>query len=65
MSPQVWIVLSGVVVNVAVVIFGIGTLRGELRRIWKDFPPHRHINGKILFPADYEPTDLERLGGVH
>lgn len=22
----------------------------------KDFPPHRHQNGTILYPFDYEPT---------
>ena len=23
--------------------------------IQKDFPPHRHINGSVLYPAGYEP----------
>ncbi|MGP8271832.1 MAG: hypothetical protein ACLQLH_17345 [Terracidiphilus sp.] len=29
----------------------------------QDFPPHRHINGKILYPRDYEPAVVERLHG--
>jgi hypothetical protein len=64
MSPQVWGIL-GIAVNAAIILIGIGQMKGELKRIWKDFPPHRHVNGKVLYPADYEPTDIERLGGVH
>jgi hypothetical protein len=26
-----------------------------------DFPPHRHINGKILYPREYEPAKVERM----
>lgn len=29
----------------------------------QDFPPHRHINGKILYPRDYEPALVEKLHG--
>lgn len=29
----------------------------------RDYPPHRHINGKILFPHDYEPAQVEQLDG--
>lgn len=30
----------------------------------QDYPPHRHINGKILYPHDYEPAVVERLHGA-
>lgn len=52
------------VAELAVLVFGVAapiiwsTLR--LRSIFKDFPPHRHINGTILYPADYAPTEVER-----
>jgi len=31
--------------------------------LFKDYPPHRHINGKILFPSGYEPPSVEKLDG--
>jgi hypothetical protein len=27
----------------------------------KDFPLHRHVNGKILFPKGYSPPAIETL----
>ena len=29
--------------------------------VLKDFPPHRHISGKILYPDAFEPTVIESL----
>jgi hypothetical protein len=29
--------------------------------VLKDFPPHRHVNGAILYPEGYEPTEIQRL----
>ena len=26
-----------------------------------DFPPHKHINGKIVYPKHYEPTIVEEM----
>jgi hypothetical protein len=31
----------------------------------QDFPPHRHINGKILYPHEYKPAAVEHLPGAH
>ena len=28
----------------------------------KDYPPHRHINGKIVYPKEYQPARTESLG---
>lgn len=25
----------------------------------ENFPPHRHVNGKIIFPKGFEPTAME------
>lgn len=50
--------------ELGVLIFGVAApiiwsaLR--LRSVLKDFPPHRHINGTIIYPSGYAPTDLER-----
>jgi len=32
----------------------------RLRSILMDFPPHRHTNGKILYPKGYEPSKSEQ-----
>lgn len=29
----------------------------RLRNILQDFPPHRHVNGKIIFPKGYKPDE--------
>ena len=29
----------------------------------RDYPPHRHINGKIIYPKEYQPARTESLGG--
>jgi hypothetical protein len=28
----------------------------------KDFPPHRHINGNVLYPKDYAPEKAQAMG---
>lgn len=29
----------------------------------KDYPPHRHFNGSILYPKEYPPSKIEHLRG--
>lgn len=29
--------------------------------VLKDFPPHRHVNGAVIYPEGYEPTAVQRL----
>jgi hypothetical protein len=29
----------------------------------KDYPPHRHINGKLIYPREYQPARMETLAG--
>ncbi len=26
-----------------------------------DYPPHRHINGSIIYPDEYPPAKIERI----
>lgn len=30
--------------------------------VQKDFPPHRHINGHVLYPKDYAPEPEQTRG---
>jgi hypothetical protein len=52
--------------ELTVMIFGVAApvLWGaaRLRSIMKDFPPHRHLNGKIMYPAGYAPGKTEAIG---
>lgn len=51
------------VAELAVLIFGVAApliwswLR--LRSLLKDFPPHRHVDGVILYPQGYTPGRVE------
>ena len=29
----------------------------------ESFPPHRHINGHIIYPKQYEPTEVGNMKG--
>lgn len=33
----------------------------RLLDVSKDFPPHRHINGNISYPQDYQPAKVGHL----
>ena len=33
--------------------------------VLKDFPPHRHMNGKIIYPKGFAPSEIETLEGQH
>ena len=38
----------------------------RIRSILQDFPPHRHIGSRILYPKGYEPPktgEMERVNG--
>lgn len=63
-----WTITAGDVLKA--IIFASGFLlmyakmafmAGDLKRIMSDFPPHRHIEGRILYPDKYEPTELGSL----
>lgn len=31
----------------------------------RDYPPHRHINGSVVYPAEYEPAKVGHLPIAH
>lgn len=66
MNPQFieWLLRGG---NIGVLIGAAGVLLKVNARLSRDetlkadYPPHRHINGKIIFPREYEPATVEKL----
>jgi hypothetical protein len=32
--------------------------------IKQDYPPHRHVNGTIIYPPEYSPGRVERTNGA-
>lgn len=45
------------------IVTGIRVIRALDRNqsIMRDYPPHRHINGKVLYPDDYPPSRVDEL----
>lgn len=43
-----------------VIIWAIKKLSRD-ETLKRDYPPHRHSNGKILYPSEYPPPPMERL----
>ena len=48
---------------IEIVVLGAPIWWGAIRlsSIMRDFPPHRHDNGNILYPKGYEPSRPETL----
>ncbi|HLW51288.1 MAG TPA: hypothetical protein VKW06_00465 [Candidatus Angelobacter sp.] len=46
---------------VIVAAYKVMKLADRLIGILRDFPPHRHVNGHIIYPDGYEPTAIEEL----
>ena len=49
----------------SIVLVGLGGLRklNHLIELFKDFPPHRHINGFVLYPEGYQPASPQKMNG--
>ena len=52
-------------IEISVLVFGVAApmiwSAMRLRSILKDFPPHRHVNGKVFYPAGYAPARAETV----
>lgn len=48
---------------IEILVIGAPLWWGAIRfaSILKDFPPHRHDNGNILYPRGYEPGKIQPL----
>lgn len=65
----IWLQTVLGMVLAAVATGTLALVRRVMRRLDRDeslradYPPHRHINGKILYPKEYEPAAVEQLQG--
>lgn len=61
MTPELWFHA----IEIFVMIFGltIPMIWGIFRvlSLLKDFPPHRHQNGNVIYPSGYEPSVVQTL----
>jgi hypothetical protein len=52
-------------VEILILLFGVAApilyTAIRLHSLMKDFPMHKHVNGKVLYPKGYEPTRVETL----
>lgn len=56
--------IGGVIASIPIVVTQLVAI-GSLKRMFKEFPPHRHINGHtILYPTGYDPGKVERTNGA-
>lgn len=53
--------------NIGLILFGAIVLAKVKKRLDRDedlrsdYPPHRHINGSISYPHEYQPSRLDKL----
>lgn len=52
-----------VTIALAVLRVGARVMRtmGRIEGIFKDFPPHRHINGHIIYPEGFAPSEVGEM----
>lgn len=43
------------------ILWKINRVANRVMDVLGDFPPHKHVNGKIVYPKGYEPTVVETL----
>jgi hypothetical protein len=46
---------------IALVSWKVVRAANRVESVLKDFPPHRHSNGHILFPKGFEPTRVYEM----
>lgn len=64
MGPDIWF-HSGELLTL--VIAGMRVIRAANRvlDVMKDFPPHRHVNGHVIYPEGFPPAAVEQLKKSH
>jgi hypothetical protein len=60
---QLWIP-GGMLVAFLAVAWRVVKYINRQESLHIDFPPHRHINGYINYPHEYEPSRIEKFGDV-
>lgn len=64
MTPDAWFHLFELIFDVVIVVpLAWRALRAINRVIdvMKDFPPHRHTNGRVFYPAGMAPGKTEAI----
>ena len=61
---QIWLVPGGMLVTFLAVAWRVVKHINRQESLHVDFPPHRHINGYISYPREYEPSRIEKFGNV-
>lgn len=56
---EVGVTVAGVAVSVGTAAWAVLRKLTRILDAFENFPPHRHVNGKILFPKGFEPTAIE------
>lgn len=51
----------GILIVVAWVLMKVNTRMNRDESLRADYPPHRHSNGHIIYPHEYQPTPIGRL----
>lgn len=54
-------ILFSIAITVVVTSIRTGRIIGRLEGMFKDFPPHRHINGHIVYPDGFVPSSIEDM----
>jgi hypothetical protein len=57
-SPSIVFAIAGMVWRTT---RRIVKLVDRLESVLGDYPPHRHVNGAIVYPHDYAPPEQEEL----
>lgn len=59
-----WAMRGGNAGLLAIAAYVLVKVNSKLKRdedVKSDYPPHRHINGNILYPHEYEPSAIDQL----
>ena len=68
MSGIVDLLIHGGSIGSSVVIAYVGwKVKERLDRddsLKADYPPHRHVNGHVLYPKDYQPSEVGTIKGT-
>ena len=68
--PQIldWVLDGGNIGALVLAVYVGFRINKRLNRdevVQANFPPHRHVNGSILYPDMLQPTPVEHLKGEH
>jgi hypothetical protein len=61
MGPDIWF-HSGELLTLIVAGARVVRAANRVLDVMRDFPPHRHVNGHVIYPEGYPPAPIEELG---